>query len=194
MKKYIWYHPLYVLETPGQVLNGQKANAIRNNYVILNANELYKVSNADHLTLVGHSTSPGLTQDGGDTGLYLQGETAIQIVDRLTKSGLYCAPKVLSLECCRAALKDGIAQKLSAHPFFKNSIIEANTSGIGRNPGNAGWGEMAEDIFGRVVINAVKNPWLFLLRGFTVASCLIWVRMSGTKLRKNKSYSSIIYS
>ncbi|BCA95846.1 hypothetical protein TUM19329_22070 [Legionella antarctica] len=25
-------------------------------------------------------------------------------------------------------------------------------------------------------------------------SAMIWVRMSGTKLRKNKSYSSIIYS
>ncbi len=30
--------------------------------------------------------------------------------------------------------------------------------------------------------------------GKTAAFGLIWVRMSGTKLRKNKSYSSIIYS
>jgi hypothetical protein len=33
-----------------------------------------------------------------------------------------------------------------------------------------------------------------LLNGLYYYLIVIWVRMSGTKLRKNKSYSSIIYS
>ncbi len=172
MRQYIWYHPLYVLEAPGHTTHGQRDNAIKNKYVVLQENELHQVNATDHLTIVGHSTPPKVTLDEEDTGLYIQGETAGQIVDRLMRSGLRFAPKVLTLECCKAGVIGGIAQKISTHPFFKNCVIEANASSIGRNPGTIHWGGMTEDIYGRVVLHAAKSPWLFLLRGQSVASHL----------------------
>jgi len=47
----------------------------------------------------------------------------------------------------------------------------------------------------KVINTTVDNLMGFFRRHFDfVEVYLIWVRMSGTKLRKNKSYSSIIYS
>ncbi|MCL9685133.1 hypothetical protein [Legionella maioricensis] len=168
MKQYIWFHPLYISETPEPVIIGQMNNAKKHNYIILQEKELEQVGATDHLTITGHSTSPK-PNEGDDQGLYIQGETAEQCVARLVTSGLSFAPKILSIESCKAAVDDGIARKLSLHPFFKNSLIEANPGGIGRNPGYLSWNGMTVDSFGRVVLREKINPWLFLLRGTVVA-------------------------
>lgn len=169
MKQYIWFHPRYIQETSGPIIKGQMNNAIKNNYIVLQEKELDHVLATDHLTIAGHSASPG---EEDDRGFYIQGETADQCVKRLINSGLGFAPKILSVECCKAAVENGIARGLSIHPFFKNSLIEANSGGIGRNPGYLIWNGMTVDNFGRVVMHEKKHPWIFLLRGNIVASHL----------------------
>lgn len=169
MTQYIWFHPLYIKESSQTVLPGQINNAQANNYTVLKENELYKVHSADHLTIVGHSVGPKTLRAreedyDEDTGRYIQGDTAAQCVDRLVSSGLRFAPKILSLECCHAAVKNGIAPMLSIHPFFKNSLVEANTGGIGRNIRT----NMTVDFYGRVVMHEEKNPWIFFLRGIAI--------------------------
>ncbi|HHF7344085.1 TPA: hypothetical protein ACPSKB_000486 [Legionella feeleii] len=194
MKQYIWFHPLYISGTAKATVEGQMRNAEKHGYIVLKEKELNKVSARDHLSIVGHSFPPKseveadidatllqvrppeemeaeLAEDIGqreDTGFYIQGETAEQCIKRLQKAGLKKGPQILSLECCIAAAANGIAEQLSSHRFFINTIIEANTSGIGRNPGNLSW-SMAEDCFGRVVLQDSKNPWIFLLGGTQVA-------------------------
>lgn len=171
MKQYIWFHPLYILETSKSTFLGQMRNAIKNHYTVLDETELHKVSSGDHLTIVGHSTAPKVSLDKNvDNGLYIQGETAPQLVHRLKQSGLKKAPTVLSLESCHTGIEEGIALKLSIHPFLNNTLIEASSSGIGRNPGNVKWGGMTVDIFGRVLLNASKHPWIFLLSGKIIAT------------------------
>ena len=131
MKQYIWFHPLYVLETSDSLIKGQMNNAKKNNYIVLQEQELTQVRATDHLTIAGHSTPPkgGAGDEEDDSGFYIQGETADQLVKRLVRSGLGFAPKILSLETCKAAVENGIARNLSIHPFFKNSFIEANPGG-----------------------------------------------------------------
>ncbi|STX42210.1 Uncharacterised protein [Legionella donaldsonii] len=194
MKQYIWFHPLYIAETAKTTVVGQMRNAEKHGYIVLKEKELNKVSTRDHLSIVGHSFSPKLEVEADidamsllvrspkgmecelaediaqqeDTGFYIQGETAEQCIKRLQQAGLKKGPLLLSLECCIAAAANGIAEQLSSHRFFINTIIEANTSGIGRNPGNLSW-SMPEDCFGRVVLQDSKNPWIFLLGGSQVA-------------------------
>ena len=177
MMQYIWFHPLYIKETLPKIVFGQMENSRKNGYIVLQENELGHVRASDHLTLVGHSTPPKKPHeptaddedsDFDDMGGYIQGDTAEECVARLKKEGLKHPPQILSLECCNAAIKDGIAQKLSSHPFFINTIIEANTSGIGRNPGGIKW-SMTHDKYGRVIVNHKRNPWQFLLAGQIVA-------------------------
>lgn len=193
MKQYIWFHPLYIAETAKTTVEGQMRNAEKHGYIVLKEKELNKVRAEDHLTIVGHSFPPQLSEADiqlkwaeelcaedvikdsvelvhnlDDTGFYIQGETAEQCVKRLQQAGLKKGPQILSLECCIAAVANGIAEQLSGHRFFMNTIIEANTSGIGRNPGDLFW-SMPEDSFGRVVINDNKNPWIFLLGGARAA-------------------------
>lgn len=196
MKQYIWFHPLYIEETAEATVNGQMRNAKKHGYIVLGEKELNKVNAEDHLTIVGHSFSPKLSvkseigagspqvkspEERGselaedsvqldDPGFYIQGETAEQCVKRLQQAGLKKAPRVLSLECGMAAVANGIAEQLSVHRFFINTIIEANANGIGRNPGNLHW-TLPEDSFGRVVIKEHENPWIFLLAGAQVAKC-----------------------
>lgn len=170
MKQYIWFHPLYVKQTSQSIIDGQMNNALSHNYIVLKENELYKVRAWDHLTIAGHSTAPpNLLNDDEDTGLYIQGEGAEQCVNRLQKAGLRVSPKILSLECCNAAVENGIGQMLSAHPFFKTSLVEANHSSIGRNPGHVKWACMPVDSFGRVVMRSYRFPWVFLVAGTVVA-------------------------
>jgi hypothetical protein len=175
VKRFIWFHPSYILETDPKTIKGQIKNAKRHHYTVLAEDELYKVHAWDHLTIVGHSTAPkSETEDQDtstsedDTGFYIQGETAKECVSRLRENGLKVPPKILSMECCRAGIIKGIAHQISEHPFFKTTVIETNTSGIGRNPGNIHWG-MLIDSFGRAVVREDLNPWLFLLGGKTIA-------------------------
>ncbi|HHF7347322.1 TPA: hypothetical protein ACPSKE_000482 [Legionella feeleii] len=195
MKQYIWFHPLYIKETAKATVEGQMRNAEKHGYVVLGEKELNKVSAEDHLTIVGHSFAPKLSVESDigagtpqvksleinselaedsvqldDPGFYIQRETAEQSVKRLQQAGLKKAPRVLSLECGMAAVRNGIAEQLSVHRFFINTIIEANANGIGRNPGNIHW-TMHEDSFGRVVIKEHESPWIFLLAGAQVAKC-----------------------
>ncbi|WP_019216776.1 hypothetical protein [Legionella tunisiensis] len=196
MKRYIWFHPFYIAETAKRIVEGQMRNAEQHGYIVLKEKELHKVSKHDHLSIVGHTLPPKLEIDADvqvdvipplikvpedtgaelaeevaqqdDTGFYIQGETAEQCVKRLQKAGLKKGPQVLSLECCIAAVTNGIAEQLSSHRFFINTIFEANTGGIGRNPGDIFW-SMPEDSFGRVVMKSDENPWIFLLGGIQVA-------------------------
>ncbi|MGQ3889845.1 hypothetical protein ACQUW5_12540 [Legionella sp. CNM-1927-20] len=171
MKQYMWYHPHYFLETSVHIVAGQMENARKYGYIILEGNELHKVKREDHLTIVGHSTPPKLAgidldedEDLNDTGYYIQGENAEQCVQRLKQAGLIEAPQVLSLECCRAGIEKGIAEQLSSQPFFKDTLIEANPGGISRSSGHVIC-SLVPDIYGRMVMRAEFNPWVFLLSG-----------------------------
>jgi len=167
MQRYFWFHPNYIQEEKEKTIKGQKENAEKNNYIILRDDELYKVRATDHLTIIGHSTSPEETQDPDDTGLYIQGDNANKCVARLKKLGLRHAPKLLSLECCYAAQHQGVAEQLSKHPFFKYSLIEASTAAVGRNPG-MGWG-MHSDRYGRSLFRR-GALWFFFISGYSVAT------------------------
>jgi hypothetical protein len=170
MKQYFWFHPSYIAETSAKDVNGQKQNALKHQYIILEENELNRVSANDHLTLAGHSTPPKSTgEEDSDQGLHMQGETAEQLTARMIKAKLKVAPKVLSLECCKAGISNGLAYTLSTQSFFKNSFIETSTDSIGRNPGTISWTNMSEDGFGRVLRDERKHFWHFLLRGKEVA-------------------------
>ncbi|WP_419419175.1 hypothetical protein ACNVED_11610 [Legionella sp. D16C41] len=180
MKQYIWYHPFYVAETSSLMVNGQMENARKHGYIVLETNQLGKVKSNDHLTIVGHSTPPKALANKNskkssaleDAGYFIQGETAEECINRLFQNGLKKAPRVLSLECCKAAIiPNGIAEQLSKHPFLVNVIIEANTSAVGRNTGNILW-TYTPDSFGRVVMKEANNPWVFLLAGKQVFQAL----------------------
>lgn len=174
MKQYIWFHPLYIQDTSHDTVQGQIRNALRNAYIVLEINDLHRVRAWDHLTIVGHSTAPAemlgapVDEDADtDTGIFIQGETAGQCVDRLQKAGLRVPPKILSLECCKAGVKNGLAQMLSSHPFFANSLIECSNGGIGRNPGRMKW-ILPEDCFGRVLLYPSQDRWIFLHHGVVI--------------------------
>lgn len=116
MKRYIWFHPSYVLESAETTLLGQQTNAKDHGYILLNDQELGQVSCEDHLTIMGHSSLESTPSE--DTGLYMQGDTADGLIRRLTANGLKEAPKILSLESCRAGISGGLAQQLSCSLFL----------------------------------------------------------------------------
>jgi hypothetical protein len=173
MKQYIWFHPLYIKDTSPDILKGQILNASKKDYTVLEENDLHKVRAWDHLTIVGHSTAPKNTLDEDDdedidTGLFIQGETALQCIDRLQKSGLRVPPKILSLECCKAGVTNGIAQMLSTQSFFATSLVESSNGSVGRNPGKTKW-SLEEDSFGRVLMHPTSFQWIFFYEGLVVA-------------------------
>jgi hypothetical protein len=175
MKQYIWFHPTYIAETKKTTLQGQINNAKQHHYIVLSENELGKVHAWDHLTIVGNSKSPketeSLNEDENDgTGLFFQRETGVECVRRLQASGLRVPPKILSLECGYAAVKGGIAQQLSKHPFFSSTLLEANSNGIGRNPGTVVWSGFLKDAFGRTSIAQKEKNWSFMVRGETIST------------------------
>nr|WP_238148693.1 hypothetical protein [Legionella pneumophila] len=163
MKRYIWFHPSYVSESAEATLLGQKTNAKDHGYILLNSHELGQVTWEDHLTIMGHSSLATTPSD--DTGLYMQGDTAIDLIDRLTTNGLKEAPKILSLESCQAGIPGGLAQQLSRSPFFKYTLIEGNLSGVGRKPRETLW-NFPTDSLGRAVLKLDNSPWMFYLGGF----------------------------
>ena len=169
MKQYMWFHPSYVAETSEITVEGQKENARKHGYIVLGEKELGKVRSWDHLTIVGHSTAPQSSSSDSssenDCGLYIQGDTADECYTRLRYSGLRVPPKVLSLECCHAAIDGGIAETLSAHKFFKTSLVEANPSGVGRNPETVVWSGFLLDKFGRAVMFHGEYDWVFMRGG-----------------------------
>ncbi len=169
MKHYIWFHTNYVKESRQDIIIGQKNNAKAHHYTVLNDDELHKVNTADHFTIVGHTTEPPKNGETelGDTGLYLQGDDASECINKLKQLGLASAPKIVTLESCSAALPKGIAQELSKQPFFKYSVIEANTGAVGRNPG--GHWSLPTDSLGRSIISSNKSFWVFYLQGYEVA-------------------------
>ncbi|WP_199744140.1 hypothetical protein [Legionella sp. km772] len=168
MNHYIWFHPSYVQESDEELITGQKKNAQQHGYLVLAENELHKVKKSDHLTLVGHSTPPPSADKSNlnDSGDYIQGESAPQCVKRLKQAGLRCGPKIFSLESCLAGLPDGIAQQLSRDPFFKYTLIEANTTAVGRSYG-AHWA-LKMDYLGRAILNPQKSMWHFYLQGYEI--------------------------
>ncbi|HAT8357570.1 TPA: hypothetical protein GDD45_12845 [Legionella pneumophila] len=165
MKRYIWFHPSYVSESAEATLLGQKTNAKDHGYILLNSHELGQVTWEDHLTIMGHSSLATTPSD--DTGLYMQGDTAIDLIDRLTTNGLKEAPKILSLESCQAGIPGGLAQQLSRSPFFKYTLIEGNLSGVGRKPRETLW-NFPTDSLGRAVLKLDNSPWMFYLGGVLV--------------------------
>lgn len=167
MKQYIWYHPSYVQKTSKDILQGQINNARTNHYIVLEENELDKVYAWDHLTIVGGTLS---SQSDNNTGLYIEKEDAGQCVKRLQQAGLKVSPKILSLECCNAGISEGIAQQLSNHLFFKNSLIEANVAMLGRNPGLVKWSGFTVDNFGRSASSLSDQSWVFLLAGKAIGA------------------------
>lgn len=162
MKRYIWFHPSYVLKSAESTLLGQQANVKSYGYILLNDQELEKVTWEDHLTVIGHSSRN--TTPAGDTGLYMHGDTAIDLVERLTTNGLKETPKILSLECCRAGIPGGLAWQLSRSPFFKYTLIEANLNSVGRRPRETQW-NFPTDSLGRAVFKRDDSPWMFYLGG-----------------------------
>jgi len=168
MQHYLWFHPSYLQESEEDLIAGQKKNAKAHHYTVLNNDELHKVCSGDHLTIIGHTTRPPKKDENelADTGLYIQGETAEECIQRLKNLGLRCGPKILTLESCYAGLADGIAQQLSKHPFFKYSLIEANLGAVGRNYGK-NWC-VPTDSLGRSVITTSKSLWVFYLKGCEV--------------------------
>ena len=171
MERYIWFHPTYVEEGERGLIPGQKKNAKAHGYIVLNENELDKVQPSDHLTIIGHTIGPKKENEDSereDTGSYIQAEPAEEVVRRLKQSGLSTAPKLLSLEACQAGKVSGIAEQLSKQTFFKYSIIEANLGPVGRNFGSR-WSHIP-DAYGRVVLAAHKNFWLFYLQGYLIQS------------------------
>jgi hypothetical protein len=150
-----------------KTIKGQKESFLSHNYIVLGEDELHKVSAADHLTIIGHSTAPKTEADTETAGLYIQGDNANQCVARLKRHGLQYAPKLLSLECCHAAIAHGIAEQLSNHLFFKYSLIEASTAAVGRNPGMGGW-SLRDDSYGRALLGHNKL-WIFYINGHSVA-------------------------
>lgn len=160
MKRYIWFHPSYVLESAEATLLGQQTNAKDHGYILLNDQELGKVTCEDHLTIIGHSTLAPTPAE--DTGLYIQGDTADALIRRLTTNGLKEAPKILSLESCRAGISGGLAQQLSRSPFFKYTLIEANLNSVGRKPMEMQW-NFPTDSLGRAVLKLDNSPWMFYL-------------------------------
>ncbi|HDV6633023.1 TPA: hypothetical protein RJX14_001824 [Legionella pneumophila] len=169
MKRYIWFHPSYVSESAEATLLGQKTNAKDHGYILLNSHELGQVTWEDHLTIMGHSSLA--TTPSEDTGLYMQGDTAIDLIDRLTTNGLKEAPKILSLESCQAGIPGGLAQQLSQSPFFKYTLIEGNLSGVGRKPRETLW-NFPTDSLGRAVLKPDNSPWMFYLGGFLVGQLI----------------------
>lgn len=174
MKQYIWFHPLYVNETSPCTVAGQTTNALNNNYIVLSEKDLHNICATDHLTIVGHSTAPkDLLQDEDedtDTGLFIQGETAAQCVDRLKSAGLSVPPKILSLECCKAGVRNGLAETISSHAFFQNSLIESTNGSVGRNPGKAKWPSFPLDSFGRALLHSKSSQWIFFHREQIIAT------------------------
>ncbi|HAT9588927.1 TPA: hypothetical protein JBD08_00735 [Legionella pneumophila subsp. pneumophila] len=165
MKRYIWFHPSYVLESAETTLLGQQTNAKDHGYILLNDQELGQVSCEDHLTIMGHSSLESTPSE--DTGLYMQGDTADGLIRRLTANGLKEAPKILSLESCRAGISGGLAQQLSCSLFFKYTLIEANLNSVGRKPMDTQW-NFPTDSLGRAVLKLDNSPWMFYLGGFLV--------------------------
>jgi hypothetical protein len=170
MKQYIWFHPTYTRKSNYNLINGQKKNADHHGYIVLHSNDLSRVTAKDHLTLVGHTTAPfAVLQSGSDTGYYIQGDNAQNLIKDLLALDLRCAPKLLTLECCRAGIATGLAQQLSKQDFLKYSMIEAYTGAVGRNPGNVSW-SMPTDQFGRAVLSEEGNHWMLYFRDQNVAA------------------------
>lgn len=165
MKRYIWIHSSYALESAESTLIRQQTNAKEHGYTLLNDQELGQVTWEDHLTVMGHSSSKA--DPSVDTGLYMEGDTALDLIRRLTANGLKEAPKILSLESCRAGIPGGLAQQLSQSPFFKHTLIEANLSSVGRNPMETQW-NFPTDSLGRAVLKLDNSPWMFYLGGFLI--------------------------
>ena len=166
MNRYIWYHPLYIKQDQQKSLNakcapGQIRNAQEYGYIYLSENQLNKVGINDHLTIVGHSSVGDLVDDG----LTLQGDNAEALVKRLKRSGLQVAPKILSLESCKVGINNGLGFKLSSNIFFRNSIIEASDSSVGRNPGFINWNGFKLDSFGRILLKEELSLWKIIFRG-----------------------------
>lgn len=170
MQHYIWFHPTYIRKSNSSLINGQKKNANKHGYIILDGHDLSRVTAEDHLTLVGHSTAPAsLVQSDSDTGNYIQGDSALTLTQSLIALDLVSAPRLLILECCRAGIINGLAQQLSKQPFFKYSMIEAYTGPVGRNPGNIYW-SMPTDQLGRSVFTVEDNYWMLYFRNQPVAA------------------------
>lgn len=168
MRRYIWFHPQYIEDEKLNqwVIRGQINNALSHGYTVLTSNKLHKVGVCDHLTIVGHST---LQRCDNDSGFYYEGENAAQSLQTLQAFGLKKAPKILSLEICKAGIDKGFAHDLSQQFFFRNTVIEANPGSIGRNPGTIHWG-FEKDDFGRVVLHSKNHLWRFFLSGKLVVS------------------------
>lgn len=174
MNQYIWYHPAYIAGETDRgkryIVEGQIQEAIRFGYTQLSGNELHRVTADDHLTLVGHSCGPSndleeKEDSDDDTGKYMQGETAEDILARLKDDGLTASPAILSLECCHAAVQDGLAEQLSRLSFFQQTLIEAHVSGVGRHWKPGPNGGFAIDTYGRKVIFMADGLWHFYLAG-----------------------------
>ena len=164
MEHFIFFHPQYLATERQDLINRHRNSAERHGYIVLAENGLDRVGLNDHLTIVGHTYAPTINEEENldDTGEFIHGQHANQIVDLLRNNGLRHSPSILSLECCHAGTRNGIGETLSAQPFLRNTLIECCTGPVGRSI----HGNIQADSLGRQCLS--NTNWRLVRNGETV--------------------------